>query len=92
VRYKVNLKFFDEQYFNQVFSISLLESIFELRSKIHPEKYSRTKADALKLKRKYVAPEQIEPLKKIRQIIIQEQDKFTHYLIIIDSFLKALGS
>jgi hypothetical protein len=92
VKYKVNLKFFDELYFNQIFSISLLESIFEQREKIHFKENSRAKDDALKLKKKYVVSEQVEPFKKFRQLFIQERDKFNHYVTIIDNFLKALGN
>ena len=54
IKRKVNLKFFNEQYFNQAFSVSLMESILEQYERIQFGKEHQAKAEALRLKKKYV--------------------------------------
>jgi DNA-binding PadR family transcriptional regulator len=92
IRPKINLQFFDEQYFNQVFNTSLAESVLEQIRKTNLQKDSPAKESAHKLKHKYVNPQQIENFKNLRKLFYHEKTRFDRYVHIIDALLKVLGA
>jgi hypothetical protein len=91
MRHKINLKYFDEDYFNEVFNLSFAETLFDELKKHDFQKETKHKAKAQKLKKKYVTSKQIETLKNLRKQFINERNKLTHYMKIIGAFLKALN-
>jgi hypothetical protein len=91
MRYKINLKFFDEDYFNRIFNLSFAESLLEQIKKHDFQKESELKAKAPALKKKYVDPAQVEELKKLRQQFIVERDDCNRYVKILNQFLETLS-
>jgi hypothetical protein len=90
IRHKINLKFFDEVYFNKMFHISFIESLFEKMKKIDFKKNTPMKAKAPELSKKYISHSQIEALKKLREEFCEEKDRYSGYATVIERFLKAM--
>jgi len=88
MRPKINLKYFDEKYFNETFNISLAEALFDALKKHDFEKDTIIRAKAEKLRKKYVTSAQMEILRKLKQQFIREKNKFIHYEKIATAFLK----
>jgi hypothetical protein len=92
MRHKINLKFFDEAYFNETFNISFAESLFDVLKKHDFQKDTVMRAKAKKLKKKYVTFTEMENIKKLRQQLLHEKNKFNHYAEILDAFVKTFES
>ena len=89
MRPKINLKYFDEKYFNETFNISLAESLFDALKKHDSKKNTTLRKNAKKLRKKYVTSAQMELLRKLKQQFIREKNKFIHYEKIANGFLKS---
>ena len=88
MRPKINLKYFDEKYFNETFNIALAESLFDALKKHDFKKDTAMRAKAKTLRKKYVTSAQMETLRKLKQQFIREKNKFIHYEKIANAFLK----
>jgi DNA-binding PadR family transcriptional regulator len=89
MRPKINLKYFDEEYFNETFNIALAESLFDALKKHDSKKNTILRNNAKKLRKKYVTSAQMELLRKLKQQFIREKNKFIHYEKIANGFLKS---
>ena len=89
MRPKINLKYFDEKYFNETFNIALAESLFDALKKHDSKKNTTLRKNAKKLRKKYVTSAQMELLRKLKQQFIREKNKFIHYEKIANGFLKS---
>jgi DNA-binding PadR family transcriptional regulator len=88
MRHKINLKFFDETYFNETFNISFAEALFDALKKHDFTKDTALRAKARKLRKKYVTSTEMENIRKLKQQFIREKNKFNHYAEILEEFLK----
>jgi hypothetical protein len=88
MRHKINLKYFDEDYFNEVFNFSFAETLFNELNKHDFQKETKHRAKAQKLKKKYVTPKQIKALRNLRTQFINERNRLDHYVKFIGAFLK----
>jgi len=88
MRHKINLPYFDEDYFNEVFNLSFAETLFDEVKKHDFQKETKHRAKAQKLKKKYVTSKQIEGLKNLRKQFINERSKLNYYVKFIGLFLK----
>jgi DNA-binding PadR family transcriptional regulator len=88
MRHKINLKYFDEDYFNEVFNISFAETLFDELKKHDFQKETKHRAKAKKLKKKYVTSKQVEGLRNLRTQFINERNRLDHYVKFIGVFLK----
>ena len=93
MRYKINLKFFDEDYFNRIFNISFAEALLEQIKKHDFSKKvgAKNKSSCIKKEVCYTLP-QIEMLKKLRGQFIQERDSCNNYVKILSEFLDVLDT
>jgi DNA-binding PadR family transcriptional regulator len=88
MRPKINLKYFDEEYFNETFNIALAESLFDALRKHDFKKDTIMRNKAKRLRKKYVTSTEMEILRKLKQQFIREKNKFIHYEKIANAFLK----
>jgi DNA-binding PadR family transcriptional regulator len=90
VKHKINLKYFDETYFNQILNISFIESIFETikNHSIGKNVNAHSKAKAREEGIKHVSGLQIEMLKTMREGFKIEQERYTHYVKFIDELIE----
>jgi DNA-binding PadR family transcriptional regulator len=88
---KINLKFFDETYFDETLTVSFVESVLESLKKTDLKKNTGNRAKARKFGRKYVEPRYVDNLRNIQKLLEHERNKFDHYAKIIGEFLKVLG-
>jgi hypothetical protein len=88
MRPKINLKYFDEEYFNETFNIALAESLFDALRKHDFKKDTIMRNKAKRLRKKYVTSAEMEILRKLKQQFIREKNKFIHYEKIANAFLK----
>jgi hypothetical protein len=92
MRPKINLKYFDEEYFNETFNIALAESLFDALKKHDFKKDTIIRAKAKKLRKKYVTSAEMEILRRLKQQFIREKNKFNHYAEILTAFVKTFES
>jgi hypothetical protein len=90
MKYKINLRFFDEDYFNRMFNVSFAESLLEQMRKNDFQKETDLKAKIPALRKKYVDPERVEMLRALRKQFTVERDNFSHYVNILNQFLEKL--
>jgi DNA-binding PadR family transcriptional regulator len=90
IKHKINLKYFDETYFDKTLTISLIESVFEAMKTQSLEKNAEKKAKARERGKKYVSPIHIEVLRKMRDGFRKEQEKYTSYVKLVDELLDAM--
>jgi hypothetical protein len=88
---KINLKFFDEKYFNQVFNVSLGEAIFD-NFNFKTAKSTITKKKAKKLKKKYIKPQTVEDFRNLQKTFENESNKFKHYAKVMRFAVQELTS
>jgi hypothetical protein len=91
MRYKINLKFFDEKYFNEVFNVSLGESIFE-NFKGFKTKKTIDEKQTKKLKDKYILSQTIEDFRSLQKTFENESSKFDRYSKAIGTIIQALAN
>jgi hypothetical protein len=91
IRHKVNLKFFDEAYFNETFDVCFAESLIEELKRHDFKKDHAIKVKAERLRKKYVTSIQMEKVRKLKHHFIHEKNKFNHYAEILEEFLKAFA-
>jgi hypothetical protein len=91
MRHKINVKFFDETYFNRTFNISFAESLFDAMKNFDFGKLTEMRAQAEKLRKKYVGETVVETLSMLRQQLLEERDELNHYIEFITPFLKVVA-
>jgi hypothetical protein len=92
MRPKINLQFFDEKYFNQIFNVSLGESLFENFENFIIPKGTVNKKKALMLKKRYVLKQTMEDFRNLQKTFRNESNKFKQYSKAIGIIIKALNS
>jgi hypothetical protein len=90
MRHKINLKFFDEAYFNTTFDISFAESIIDGLKGYTFGKNPALKRKAMQLKKKYVGSTQIDGIRNLRRQLIEESNRLARYAEVIGAFLKVI--
>jgi len=90
MRYRINLKFFNEVYFDQIFAVSFAESIVENFPKFRNKKRAKDIKETQKIKEKYVSPQTIENLENLKKVFRKEKEKFTHYSNLMTSTISSL--
>ena len=89
MRHKINLKFFDEKYFNEVLNVSFGESLFKNLISKNPKKTISEK-QAQKLKNKYISNQIMEDYRNLQKTFLNESNKFKHYSKIMNTVVQAL--
>lgn len=89
IKHKINMKYFDETYFNQMLTISFFESLFETMKTLYSEKDTDKKAKARWEGKKHVSTVQIEFLKEMRDGFEKEKERYAAYVKLVGKILDA---
>ena len=92
MRPKINLKFFDENYFNEVFNVSLGQSILENFKDFKTPRSKIKKKEAMKLRKKYISNQTIEDFRKLQKTFKNESNKFKQYSNVMSKVIQTLSN